>query len=260
MVSPQPRLLNNRPLAVALVASLSLGAFGGAAANGHGQTSKLRAVETQASAPALEADTRSYIGTWALGDSNNNLFNVRLFPGGKAVSTAGINGTLAAGARQSSADQLRELGRWVAWGNGVRIDYTDGWTDWIYVGPEGPSHAAWQPGQSRTSVPTNFGPAVKLNGALAEVVGVYSFPPAQRDLKPYTATLLSNGQAFNDIDDRTGGVWILEGSTVVIDWISGWRTTMSINPATPLQLRHWAPNSDRKGPPSGGVRQGQRIE
>jgi hypothetical protein len=185
---------------------------------------------------------------------------VRLFPGGKAVSTAGINGTLAAGARQSSADQLRVLGRWVAWGNGVRIDYSDGWSDWLYVGPEGASHAAWQPGQSRTSVPTNFGPAVKLNGALADIVGVYIFPPAQQNLKPYTATLLSNGQAFNDIDDRTGGVWILEGSTVVIDWISGWRTTMSINPATPLQLRHWAPNSDRKGPPTGGLRQGQRIE
>jgi hypothetical protein len=27
-----------------------------------------------------------------------------------------------------------------------------------------------------------------------------------------------------------------------------------------LQLRHWAPNSDRQGPPTGGVRQGQRIE
>ena len=164
-----------------------------------------------------EADTRTYIGTWALGDSNNNLFN-------------------------------------------VRIDYSDGWSDWIYVGPEGLSHAAWQPGQSRGSVPFNFGPAVKLTGPLAQIVGVYSFPPAQAELRPYTATLLSNGQAFNDIDARTGGVWTLEGNTVVIDWISGWRTTMSINPATPLQLRHWAPGADRKGPETGGTRQGKRVE
>ena len=207
-----------------------------------------------------EADTRTYIGTWALGDSNNNLFNVRIEPGGKAVSTSGIDGTPAAGGRQSNADQLRELGRWQPWGNGVRIDYSDGWSDWIYVGPEGLSHAAWQPGQSRGSVPFNFGPAVKLTGPLAQIVGVYSFPPAQAELRPYTATLLSNGQAFNDIDARTGGVWTLEGNTVVIDWISGWRTTMSLNPAMPLQLRHWAPGADRKGPETGGTRQGKRVE
>ena len=42
---------------------------------------------------SVEADTRIYLGTWALSDSNNNLFNVRLAPGGKA-------------------DQLREVGRW----------------------------------------------------------------------------------------------------------------------------------------------------
>jgi hypothetical protein len=47
---------------------------------------------------------------------------------------------------------------------------------------------------------------------------------------------------------------------VVIDWISGWRTTMSLDPATPLQLRHWAPGADRNGPETGGVRQGKRIE
>ena len=216
--------------------------------------------QPQPSAKATEPDTRSYVGTWALTDNRNNLFNVRLFPGGKAVSTVGTTGVPPAGASRLSAPQLRELGRWQAWGNGVRVDYGDGWTDWIYVGPEGFSHAAWQPGQNRGSVPFNFGPAVKLSGTEADVVGVYSFPPAQAGLRPYTAALLSNGQAFNDIDDRAGGVWKLRGSTVVIDWISGWRSTLSLDPATPLRLRHWAPGSDRNGPPSGGDRQGRRIE
>jgi len=209
---------------------------------------------------AAEPDTRSFLGTWALTDNRNNLFNVRLFPGGKAISTAGSEGAPAAGASRLSPNEMRELGRWQAWGNGVRIDYGDGWTDWIYVGPEGLSHAAWQPGQSRGSVPFNFGPAVKISGTEAQVVGVYSFPPAQSELKPYIATLLSNGQAFNAIDDRAGGVWTLNGSTVVIDWISGWRTTMSIDPATPLRLRHWEPGADRNGPETGGIRQGRRIE
>ena len=216
--------------------------------------------QSTAAQKAVEPDTRSFIGTWALTDNRNNLFNVRLFPGGKAVSTVGVEGVPSAGATRLSPNEMRELGRWQAWGNGVRIDYGDGWTDWIYVGPQGLSHAAWQPGQSRGSVPFNFGPAVKLSGAEAQVVGVYSFPPAQSELKPYTATLLSNGQAFNAIDNRAGGVWALNGSTVVIDWISGWRTTLSIDPATPLQLRHWAPGADRNGPETGGIRQGKRLE
>jgi len=220
----------------------------------------LQAQSPQASAKAAEADTRNFIGVWALTDSLNNLFNVRLYPGGKAVSTIGTTGAPPAGASRLSPNQLRELGRWQPWGNGVRVDYSNGWTDWIYVGPEGLSHASWQPGQSRGSVPFNFGPAVKLGGTAAMVAGVYSFPPAQADLKPYTATLLSNGLAFNDIDSNAGGVWRLDGTTVVIDWISGPRTTMSLDPATPLRLRHWAPGSDRSGPETGGIRQGKRIE
>jgi len=128
------------------------------------------------------------------------------------------------------------------------------------VGPLGLSHASWQPGLSRGGRPTHAGTAVKLEGATAQVVGVYSFPPAQPELKPYTATLLSNGLAFNDIDDRAGGVWKLKGSNVVIDWISGWRTTMSLAPATRLELRHWAPGTDRNGPPSGGLRQARPFD
>lgn len=222
------------------------------------EPAQAQSAATPAKAP--EPDSRSFIGTWAVTDNLNNLFNVRLFPGGKAVSTSGINGVPAAGSNRLSASTLRELGRWQIWGPGVRVDYSDGWTDWIYVGPQGLSHAAWQPGQSRGSVPFNFGPAVKLSGPAAQVVGVYSFPPAQAELKPYTATLLSNGQAFNDIDNKAGGVWRLNGNSVVIDWISGWRTSMSVDPATPLQLRHWAPGADRSGPETGGIRQGKRIE
>jgi len=138
---------------------------------------------------------------------------VRLYPGGKAVSTVGTSGVASASDTRLSSSELRELGS------------------------EGLSHASWQPGQSRGSVHFNFGPAVKLSGSTAQVVGLYSFTPAQAELKRYTATLLSNGLAFNDIDTKSGGVWRLDCSTVIINWISGWRTTMSLDPATPLRLR-----------------------
>ena len=201
----------------------------------------------------------TYLGVWALTDSNNNLFNVRVNAGGKAVSTIGTAGVPMAGAERLSKAQFRELGRWQPWGNGIRIDYTNGWSDWIYVGPSGLSHASWKPGKTRDSVPTNFGTAVKLSGAAADAVGVYRFPPAQADLKPYTATLLSNGLAFNDIDANAGGVWRLNGTTVVIDWISGWRTAMSLAAGTRLQLKHWSPGSDRNGSPM-AIRQATAIE
>ena len=201
----------------------------------------------------------TYLGVWALTDSNNNLFNVRVSAGGRAVSTIGTAGVPMAGAGRLSNAQFRELGRWQPWGNGIRVDYANGWSDWIYVGPSGLSHASWKPGQARDSVPANFGTAVKLTGAAADAVGVYSFPPAQAGLKPYTATLLSNGLAFNDIDAEAGGVWRLKGSTVVIDWISGWRTEMSLAAGSRLQLRHWAPGSERNGPPT-AIRQATAIE
>lgn len=209
---------------------------------------------------SADQDSQRYIGVWALTDSNNTLFNVRINPGGRAVSTIGTAGVPMAGAGRLKASQFRELGRWTPWGNGVRIDYNNGWTDWIYVSPSGMAQSSWQPGQARGERPINFGPAVKLSGLAADAVGVYSFPPAQAELRPYTATLLSNGLAFNNIDDQAGGVWRLNGSTVVIDWISGWRTSMSLATGSRLQLRHWAPGSDRNGPPTGGIRQAAAIE
>jgi len=225
------------------------------------QTNPTPSSPTPAAIPkAEEPDIRSYMGAWALTDSQNNLFNVRINPGGRAVSTIGTLGMPPAGARRLTDSQLRQLGRWQPWGNGIRINYSDGWSDWIYVGPSGLSHASWEPGQGRGSRPSNFGQAVKLGGSLAAVVGVYRFSPAQADLKPYIATLLSNGQAFNDIDAKAGGVWRLDGNTVVINWISGWRTTMSLDPVSRLQLRHWAPGTDRNGPPTGGVRKAVPID
>lgn len=207
-----------------------------------------------------EHETHQYLGVWALTDSANTLFNVRVFEGGRAVSTIGTAGVPMAGSGRLKASQFRELGRWTAWGNGIRIDYDNGWSDWISMGPSGMALSSWQPGQPRSERPSNFSPAVKLSGAAADAVGVYSFPPAQSELKPYTASLLSNGLAFNSIDAQAGGIWRLQGNTVVIDWISGWRTTMSLDPATRLQLRHWAPGRDRNGPPSGGIRQATVIQ
>lgn len=246
--------LTSRLLALSTI--LSLGTPAGLLIS----TAPSSAQSSQAQRIGTDEQGQSYAGVWALTDNVNTLFNVRVFEGGRAVSTIGTAGVPAAGSGRLTASQFRELGRWAPWGNGIRIDYDNGWSDWIYVSPTGMALSSWKPGQPRSERPFNFGPAVKLSGAAANAVGVYNFPPAQSELKAYTASLLSNGLAFNNIDNQAGGIWRLEGSTVVIDWISGWRTTMSLDPATRLQLRHWAPGRDRNGPPSGGIRQATLIQ
>jgi hypothetical protein len=42
-----------------------------------------------------------------------------------------------AGSGALQLGQLREQGRWRPWGNGVRIDYANGWTDALLIGPAG---------------------------------------------------------------------------------------------------------------------------
>jgi hypothetical protein len=200
-----------------------------------------------------------YVGVWALVDNANNLFNVRLRPDGRATSTAGIEGTPLAGSGALRLGQLREQGRWRPWGNGVRIDYADGWTDALLMGPAGAQQWSWEPGADRLQPPSNHGKTIKLDGPLALVVGVYSFQPAQANLPPYSASLLSNGLAFNTIDRSAGGAWRLEGGRVVIDWISGWRTSFAPQEQGPLTVSHWQPGADRAGAPT-GIRPGRRLD
>lgn len=220
------------------------------------------AVVAQAPDPASVA--RRYLGVWALSDSANNLFNVRLSADGRAISTWGVKTMPQAGELPSQGGvplrpgQLSEQGRWQVWGNGVRIDYADGWSDWLLVGPSGPAQYSWAPGSDRLAPPENFSRAVKLSGAEADVVGVYRLTPTQPDKPPYTAALLSNGQAFNSIDAIPSGSWRVERGSVVIDWLSGWRTVLIGSAGVQRTVQHWAPGANRQGPPS-AVRSGERL-
>lgn len=218
----------------------------------------------EAAAPDAAQVAARYLGVWALSDSANNLFNVRLSADGRAISTWGSKTMPQLGEPPSDSGvplrprELFEQGRWQAWGNGVRIDYADGWTDWLLMGPGGPVQYSWSPGSDRLTPPENFSRAVKLGGSAAEVVGVYRLAPTQPEMAPYTAALLSNGQAFNSIDAIPSGSWRVERGTVVIDWLSGWRTVLIGSSGVRRSVQHWAPGANRQGPPS-AVRSGERL-
>jgi len=100
---------------------------------------------------------------------------------------------------------------------------------------------------------------VRLDGPIVAVVGVYRFQPAQPTLPPYTASLLSNGLALNTIDQRSGGAWRLEAGRVVIDWISGWRTSFAPRDQGALSVSHWQPGADRAAAPT-AVRPGRLLD
>jgi hypothetical protein len=65
----------------------------------------------KAAEKAPEPDIRNFIGAWAIPDYLNNLFNMRLYSDGKAVSTVDTTGVASAGATRISASEVRELGR-----------------------------------------------------------------------------------------------------------------------------------------------------
>jgi hypothetical protein len=200
-----------------------------------------------------------YTGVWALVDNANNLFNVRLSADGRAVSTSGVDGVPLGGSSQLRASQLFEQGRWQPWGNGVRIEYSDGWSDAILTGPAGPQQWSWAPGASRLGPPSNVGKAVQLSGAMAAAVGVYRIQPAQADRPVTTVSLMSNGLAFNAIDELAGGTWRMENGEVEITWSSGWLTRFKPKAQGPLQVRIWEPARRPPSPPT-TIRPGQRLE
>ncbi|MCP9806056.1 hypothetical protein KBY71_05930 [Cyanobium sp. T1B-Tous] len=222
----------------------------------------LRAAEPPAHrtfAAEEQQQRQRYTGVWALVDNANNLFNVRLSADGQAISTTGTNGVPVGGSSHLGANQLYEQGRWAPWGNGVRIDYSDGWSDAILTGPAGPEQWSWAPGASRLDPPSNVGKAVQLSGAVAAAVGVYRIQPAQADQPVTTVSLMSNGLAFNAIDALAGGTWRLDNGEVEITWSSGWLTRFEPKTQGPLQVRIWEPTRRHPSPPT-AIRPGQRLE
>jgi len=200
-----------------------------------------------------------FTGVWALVDNANNLFNVRLNADGQAISTSGTEGVPVGGSSHLSSNQLFEQGRWHPWGNGVRIDYGDGWSDAILTGPAGPEQWSWAPGANRLDPPTNVGKAVQLSGAVAAAVGVYRIQPAQADRPVTTVSLMSNGLAFNAIDAQAGGTWRLENGEVEITWSSGWLTRFEPRARGPLTVKIWEPARRHPSPPT-AIRPGSRLE
>lgn len=209
-------------------------------------------------APQAVVDPARLLGSWALTDPHNVLFNLILEPRGQALRVGGASGPRPVLAGPLRPDEVARAGRWQRWGNGIRVDFANGWSEAVLDGPAGLEQWTWGPGRDRSGPPSARSKAVRVDPAALAVTGAYRITPTQPEMPPYTASLLSSGRAFNSIDAIPGGSWSPDGTRVVIDWSSGWRTVFEPRLRGPFPASHWAPGADRNGPPS-GVRQAERL-
>ncbi len=218
--------------------------------------------ETKPMAPATaqrttirNATASRLVGTWVLTDNDNVPFNLLVRADGRSMTVIGKRHPDLGSPQRKSRDQLVETGRWRPWGNGIRSDYNDGWTDTIQLGPAGPVQWSWKPGASLNGAPTNHGKAVLLTSPVMAWVGAYKLEPTQPEKPAYVAVLTSSGLAFNNIDRVSEGSWSLHSDgSVLIKWTSGWRTAINASgadapgPNQALTVQHWRPGVNLTAP------------
>ena len=185
-----------------------------------------------------ELQARSFVGTWSLSDEKNDVFDVVLHEDGSARSNWAKGSHGAEG----------EGGRWRLYGQGVRIDYDDGWVDIIRMAPTGFEQLSYSPDTPLTGPWSNHGKAVRLGAPLVEWVGVYQLTRVGNG-KPYAVALQSDGQAFKAIDEDTRGLWSQQGDSVRIHWVDGWYDEIHRATDGSLEQRSWEPGQSRSGPP-----------
>ena len=96
------------------------------------------AVLTSPAVADQTAKASRLVGTWVLTDNDNVPFNLILRSDGTSLTVIGKRHPDVDGPQRMTRNQLVEQGSWRPWGNGIRSDYGDGWTDTIQVGPAGP--------------------------------------------------------------------------------------------------------------------------
>ncbi|MBM4226829.1 MAG: hypothetical protein FJ164_03620 [Gammaproteobacteria bacterium] len=196
-------------------------------------------VEQAGNSARTELKPEAFIGTWSLSDEQNDVFDVVLGADGSARSN------WVKGARGAEG----EGGRWKLYGQGVRIDYDDGWTDIIRVAATGFQQVSYSPETPLTGPWSNHGKAVRLEGPSAEWVGVYHMNSATKG-KAFSVALQSDGQAFKTIGEDRRGLWSLMEGALQIHWIDGWYDELHRSANGRLEQRSWKPGQARSETPS----------
>lgn len=199
----------------------------------------------------ISIENTSFIGTWSLTDSQNQLFNVIIEKDGSARSN------------WSGDTVFGEFGKWKEysgrWGRGIEITYRDGWRDVILVGSRGYEKVSFKPRASTEGWPESFGIAVRLRGVRVALSGIFVVnDPQSNDV--VVINLKSNGLAESSIRPNNPGVWTPRKQDAWIYWADDWREHLIFDtPAGAYTLRSWKPATEGRGDPS-AVREATRLE
>ena len=178
-----------------------------------------RASSTLAASEADAALAQRYVGGFVLVGARNVSFDVIVRADGTAHSTLVEGPGGAAG----------EAGLWRPYGNGVLIEYSSGWRDWLRVGdaPGGGlmQQATWKPKQSLLDPPFATARVLPIDEARAPFVGVFAIE-LEAESPGIDMTLQSSGRAFSNArgDEKlVPGVWWVEDDRARMIWADGWR-------------------------------------
>ena len=164
--------------------------------------------------PSLEPISQGldYLGSWALNDTQNQLFNIVVRPDKTVVSNWSKGDRGAEG----------ERGTWKRKGTRLIISYNDGWTDVLSPSRYGISRQSYSPGVGMEDSPASFGSAVRLEDQLAQFCGVF-----QAGKSGEYVSLLSSGLAYrsaprsNQIGAKIElirGTWLIDENAALISW------------------------------------------
>lgn len=189
----------------------------------------------------------AFEGVWTLGDAMNHAFDVVLFPGGAARSNWSKGPEGARG----------EWGRWRVWGNGVRIDYDNGWLDAIRYGPAGFEQVSYSPDTTLSGPPSMTGKAVRAPQEIAPLLGVFELRKEQ-DNSAFFVSVLSSGLAYKTLEGLPMGTWTLEDGAAVIRWADGWVDSFRPIEGGRVSQRTWMPGRSLDEAPD-AERTGRRL-
>lgn len=158
------------------------------------------------------AQGMDYLGTWAVNDTDNQLFNIVVRPDRTVVSN------WSKGSRGAEG----ERGSWKRTGTRLVISYKDGWTDVLSPSRYGISRQSYQPGIDMDGSPSSFGSAVRVADPLAYFCGVFQIGDDGGFV-----SILSSGLAYRSdaLSNKIGakidlvpGTWSMEDGSAMISW------------------------------------------
>ncbi len=156
-----------------------------------------------------EAPVSEFTGVFAVKDDDGEIFDILIFPDGKAITNWYKGETGARG----------EFGDWVREDDHINLSYDSGWKDVILKNEEGGYlKYGYAPGITLNDQPSNQGTAQKVTGPVAEYIGVW-YREDSKAKDPWFLALLSDRSARRSDNLEAAGKWeIHDGGRVVITW------------------------------------------